>query len=143
MNKLIQNSTAEFLMFTSSVGEESIEVKVEDETAWLTQKLIAELFGKSVSTINEHIKNIYAEQELSESQMMKRFGNFEFAKKPTNSYSLDMITSVGYRVNSKRATQFRQWATRILKEFAIKGFVLGKKQFEVTDWRLKFWEVCI
>jgi len=130
MNKLIRNSTAEFLMFTSSAGENSIEVKVEDETVWLTQKLIAELFGKSVSTVNEHIKNIYAEQELAEAESMKKFGNSEFAKKPTNYYSLDMIISVGYRVNSKRATQFRQWATRVLKEFAIKGFVLDKKRLE-------------
>jgi len=130
MNKLIRNSTAEFLMFTSSAGEESIEVKIEDETVWLTQKLIAELFGKSASTVNEHIKNIYAEQELVEDDTMKKFGNSEFAKKPTNYYSLDMIISVGYRVNSKRATQFRQWATRVLKEFAIKGFVLDKKRLE-------------
>jgi len=130
MNKLIRNSTAEFLMFTSSAGEESIEVKVEDETVWLTQKLIAELFGKSASTVNEHIKNIYAEQELVEDDTMKKFGNSEFAKKPTNYYSLDIIISVGYRVNSKRATQFRQWATRVLKEFAIKGFVLDKKRLE-------------
>jgi len=130
MNKLIRNSTAEFLMFTASADEESIEVKVEDETVWLTQKLIAELFGKSVSTVNEHIKNIYAELELVEAETMKKFGNSEFAKKPTNYYNLDMIISVGYRVNSKRATQFRQWATRVLKEFAIKGFVLDKKRLE-------------
>lgn len=130
VNKLIRNSTAEFLMFTSSAGEESIEVKVEGETVWLTQTLMAELFGKSVSTVNEHIKNIYAEQELSEIQTMKKFGNSEFAKKPTNYYSLDMIISVGYRVNSRRATQFRQWATSVLKEFAIKGFVLDRKRLE-------------
>lgn len=117
-------------MFTSSAGEESIEVKIEDETVWLTQTLMAELFGKSVSTINEHIRNIYAEQELSEVQTMKKFGNSEFARKPTNYYSLDMIISVGYRVNSKRATQFRQWATSVLKEFAIKGFVLDRKRLE-------------
>jgi len=130
MNKLIRNSTAEFLIFTSAAGEESIEVKIEDETVWLTQKLIAELFAKSVSTINEHIKNIYAEQELLEAQTMKKFGNSEFARKPTNYYNLDIIISVGYRVNSKRATQFRQWATRVLKEFAVKGFVLDQKRLE-------------
>jgi len=130
MNKLIRNSTAEFLMFTATAGEDSIEVKVEGETVWLTQKLIGELFGKSVSTINEHIKHIYAEQELIEAETMKKFGNSEFAKKPTHYYNLDMIISVGYRVNSKRATQFRQWATRVLKEFAIKGFVLDKKRLE-------------
>jgi hypothetical protein len=126
----IRNSTAEFLIFTSQSGEDSIEVKVSDENVWLTQKLIAELFGKSVSTINEHIKNIYNDNELVEFLTMNKFGNSEFAKKPTNYYNLDMIISVGYRVNSKKATQFRQWATQVLKEFAIKGFVLDKKRLE-------------
>jgi hypothetical protein len=129
-NLKIRSSTAEFLIFTSQSGEDSIEVKVSDENVWLTQKLIAELFGKSVSTINEHIKNIYSDDELSESKTMNKFGISEFAKKPTNYYNLDMIISVGYRVNSKRATQFRQWATQVLKEFAIKGFVLDKKRLE-------------
>lgn len=73
MNKLIRNSTAEFLMFTSSAGEESIEVKVEDETVWLTQKLIAELFGKGRSTITEHLKNIFSEGELEENSVCRDF----------------------------------------------------------------------
>lgn len=132
MNKKlnIRNNTAEFLIFTSISGENSIEVKVHDENVWLTQKLIAELFGKSVSTINEHIKNIYTSNELDEADTLAKFGNSEFMQKPTNYYSLDMIISVGYRVNSKKATQFRQWATRVLKEFAIKGFVLDKPRLE-------------
>jgi len=130
MKKLIRNSTAEFLIFTAQSGDDSIEVRVEDETVWLTQKLIAELFGKSVSTINEHIKNIYSDAELNEAVTMRKFGNSEFSTKPTNFYNLDMIISVGYRVNSKRATQFRQWATRVLSEFAIKGFVLDNKRLE-------------
>jgi len=129
-NLKIRNSTAEFLIFTSQSGEDSIEVKVSDDNVWLTQKLIAELFDKSVSTINEHIKNIYSDNELIESETMNKFGNPEFSKKPTNYYNLDMIISVGYRVNSKKATQFRQWATQVLKEFAIKGFVLDKKRLE-------------
>ena len=130
MKKLIRNSTVEFLIFTSQAGDDSIEVRVEDETVWLTQKLIAELFGKSVSTINEHIKNIYKDAELSEATTLRKFGNSEFSTKPTNFYNLDMIISVGYRVNSKRATQFRQWATQVLREFAIKGFVLDNKRLE-------------
>jgi hypothetical protein len=129
-NLKIRNSTAEFLIFTSQNGEDSIEVKVSNDNVWLTQKLIAELFGKSVSTVNEHIKNIYSDNELIELETMNKFGNSEFAKKPTNYYNLDMIISVGYRVNSKKATQFRQWATQVLKEFAIKGFVLDKKRLE-------------
>ncbi len=130
MEKLIRNSTAEFLIFTSQAGEDSIEVRVEEDTVWLTQKLIAELFGKSVSTINEHIKNIYAEGELDEKTSLRKFGISEFSTKPTNFYNLDMIISVGYRVNSKRATQFRQWATQVLREFAIKGYVLDNNRLE-------------
>lgn len=130
MDKQIRNSTAEFLIFTSQNKEDSIEVKVFEESVWLTQNMIAQLFEKSVSTINEHIKNIYKEKELSEIDTIKKFGNSEFAKKPTNYYNLDLIISIGYRVNSKKATQFRQWATSVLKEFAIKGFVLDKKRLE-------------
>jgi len=82
-NLKIRNSTAEFLIFTSQRGEDSIEVKVADENVWLTQKPIAELFGKSTSSINEHIKNIYSDDELSELDSMNKFGNSEFAKKST------------------------------------------------------------
>ena len=82
-NLKIRNSTAEFLIFTSQSGADSIEVKVVDENVWLTQKLIAELFGKSTSSIDEHIKNIYSDDELSELDSMNKFGNSEFAKKST------------------------------------------------------------
>ena len=129
MKQFIRNSTVEFLIFTSQ-EEEGIEVRVYEETVWLTQKRIAELFEKSVSTVNEHIKNIYADDELEESTSLRKFGNSEFSTKPTNFYNLDMIISVGYRVNSKRATQFRQWATQILREFAIKGYVLDNQRLE-------------
>ncbi|MDF1878399.1 virulence RhuM family protein [Sulfurimonas sp. SAG-AH-194-C20] len=129
-NLKIRNSTAEFLMFTSDNKEDGIEVKIADENIWLTQKLIAQLFDKSVSTINEHLKNLYADEEILEHKTMKKFGNSEFAKKPTNYYNLEAIISVGYRVNSTKAMQFRQWATNILKEFSIKGFVLDNKRLE-------------
>ncbi len=132
MKKQIRNSTAEFLIFTSQAGENTIEVKVEDETVWLTQKLIAELFDKSVPTINEHLKNIFASEELEENAVVR---NFRITAKDgknyaTNFYNLDAIISVGYRVNSKKATQFRQWATSVLSEFAIKGYVLDNKRLE-------------
>ncbi len=130
MKKLIRNSTAEFLIFTSQRGEDSIEVRVKEGSIWLTQKLIAQLFGKSVSTINKHIKNIYAAAELEETGTLRKFGNSEFSTKLTNFYNLDLIISVGYRVNSVRATQFRQWATKVLKEFAIKGYVLDRSRLE-------------
>ena len=132
MKKLIRNSTAEFLIFTSQAGQESIEVRVEDETVWLTQKLIAELFAKGRSTITEHLKNIFDDHELEEDSVCREFRHTGSDGKIYNTkfYNLDAIISVGYRVNSKRATQFRQWATRVLSEFAIKGFVLDNKRLE-------------
>lgn len=131
-NLQIRNSTAEFLIFTSQAGENSIEVRVEDETIWLTQKFIAELFDKGRSTITEHLKNIFEEGELDENSVCREFRHTANDGKnyQTKYYNLDAIISVGYRVNSKKATQFRQWATRVLKEFAIKGFVIDKKRME-------------
>lgn len=128
----IRNSTAEFLIFTHQAGEASINVRYEDQTIWLTQKLIAALFGVSVPTINEHLKNIFATGELDEQAVIRKFRNTAADGKnyQTQHYNLDAIISVGYRVNSVRATQFRQWATQVLREFAIKGFVLDKKRLE-------------
>ncbi len=132
MKKLIRNSTAEFLIFTSQVGDDSIEVRVEDETVWLTQKLMAELFGVDVRTISEHLKNIFQSNELKDDSVIRKFRitAADGKKYLTQFYNLDAIISVGYRVNSKRATQFRQWATQVLREFAIKGFVLDNKRLE-------------
>ncbi len=133
--KLIRNSTAEFLMFTAQNAENSIEARYENETVWLTQKLMAELFDVDVSTINEHIKNIYRTEELDETSTIGKFpivqkeGNRN-VKRTVTFYNLDTIISVGYRVNSVRATQFRQWATKVLHEFAIKGYVLDNKRLE-------------
>ena len=132
-NKLIiHNSTAEFLIFTQQAGEGGIEVRYEDGSIWLTQKLMAELFNVDVRTISEHLKNIYASGELQEDSVIRKFRITASDGKNYNTlfYSLDAIISVGYRVNSTRATQFRQWATKFLKEFAIKGFVLDKKRLE-------------
>ncbi len=131
-NQLIRNSTAEFLIFTGQAGEQSIEARYEDETIWLSQKLMAELFGVSIPTINEHLKNIFASGELAPDSVIRKFritasdGKTYTAKH----YNLDAIISVGYRVNSVRATQFRQWATQVLREFAIKGYVLDRKRME-------------
>lgn len=132
-NKLtIRNSTAEFLIFTQQSGEDGIEVRYEEGTIWLTQKLIAELFDVTVPTINEHLKNIFESQELDQNSVIRKFLTTANDGKNYNTqyYNLDAIISVGYRVNSKRATQFRQWATQILSEFSIKGFVLDKKRLE-------------
>ncbi|TAN85266.1 MAG: cell filamentation protein Fic [Gallionella sp.] len=130
--KLIRNSTAEFLIFTAQAGEQSIEARYEDKTVWLTQKLMAELFAVDVRTVSEHLKNIFSSGELGEDSVVRKFritaadGKFY----ATNHYNLDAIISVGYRVNSVRATQFRQWATGVLREFAIKGYVLDRKRLE-------------
>jgi len=132
---LIRNSTAEFLIFTSTAGEESIEVRYEDETIWLSQKMMAALFDVKIPTINVHLKNIYESGELTRKATIRKFlivrteGNRDVSRN-LEYYSLDAIISVGYRINSKRATQFRQWATRVLREFAVKGYVLDKKRME-------------
>ena len=128
----IRNSTAEFLIFTSQAGEDGIEVRYQDETIWLTQKLMAELFDVGIPTINEHLKNILESGELQPDSVIRKFRITAADGKRYNTrfYNLDAIISVGYRVNSKRATQFRQWATRILREFAVKGYVLDRKRLE-------------
>jgi hypothetical protein len=128
----IRNSTAEFLIFTSQAGEHGIEVRIEDETVWLTQKLIAELFDVNVRTISEHLKNIFDSHELAPDSVIRKFRNTATDGKVyhTNFYNLDAIISVGYRVNSMRATQFRQWATGILRDFAIRGYVLDKERLK-------------
>ena len=139
---LQKNSTAEFLIFNSETESPSIEVRIEDETIWLTQKLMAELFDVSVPTVNEHLQKIYVSEEISKLATIRKFlivrieGEREISREIEH-YNLDAIIAVGYRVNSKRATQFRIWATRVLRDFIIKGFVLdderlkqGKKFFE-------------
>jgi len=134
-NLLIRNSTAEFLIFTAQDGEQNIEARYEDETVWLSQKLMAVLFDVDVRTVNEHLKNIYTQQELTPDATIRKFrivqkeGTRDVSRE-VDFYNLDAIISVGYRVNSVRATQFRQWATRVLREFAIKGYVLDKKRME-------------
>ncbi len=133
--RLIRNSTAEFLIFTGQAGEQSIEARYEDETVWLSQKLMATLFDVEVPTINEHLKNIYSSGELDREATLRKFrtvqteGNRQ-VERSIDFYNLDAIISVGYRVNSRRATQFRQWATQVLKEFAVKGYVLDRKRLE-------------
>jgi hypothetical protein len=128
----IRNSTAEFLIFTNQDGQDNIEVRIEDETIWLTQKLIATLFDVNVRTISEHLQNIFNSNELDENSVVRKFRTTASDGKNYNTqfYNLDAIISVGYRVNSKRATQFRQWATNILKNYATKGWVLDKERLK-------------
>lgn len=128
----IRNSTAEFLVFTSLAGENSIEVRYENETIWLSQKMLASLFECSTDNISLHFKNIFKEKELEENRVTEEFSTTasDGKKYKIKHYNLEAIISVGYRINSQRATQFRQWATQILREFAIKGYVLDKKRME-------------
>lgn len=131
----IRNSTAEFLIFTVQNDENSIEVMVRDETVWLTQKMIAALFEVEVNTINYHIKEIYKSGELPDNATIRKFRIVQTEGKrdvtrDVDFYNLDIIISVGYRVNSKRATQFRQWATSVLRDFAIRGYVLDKERLK-------------
>ena len=128
----IRNSTMEFLIFTKQARESTISVRYEEGSIWLTQKLMAELFEVRIPTINFHLKKIFESGELQESSVIRKFliTAADGKKYDTNFYNLDAIISIGYRVNSLRATQFRQWATQVLREFSVKGFVLDRKRLE-------------
>lgn len=123
---------SQILLYQTKDGQAKIEVKLQDETVWLNQAQMAELFQKTVPTINEHIKNVFKEGELAENSVIRKFRitaadgkNYE-----TSLYNLDMIISVGYRVNSLRGTQFRIWATQRLREYIVKGFVMDDERLE-------------
>ena len=128
----IRNSTAEFLIFTRQAGEDGIEVRVAEETVWLTQKLIGVLFDKGRSTIAEHLTNIFEAGELDEEAVCRDFRHTAEDGKEyvTKFYNLDAIIAVGFRVNSGRAIQFRQWATGVLRDYAIRGYVLDKERLK-------------
>ncbi len=118
-----------------------LEVNLKDETVWLTQAQMSELFKKAKSTINEHIRNIYKEGELKEEETMTKFGISEFADKPTNYYNLDMIISVGYRVKSQEGIIFRKWATKILKDYMLKGYAVNQKRLEYLEKTIKLIDI--
>ena len=122
--------TGEILIYENQDGNIKIDVRLAEENIWLTQDQMALLFGKAKSTINEHILNIYVENELIEEISIRKIGISDFSTKPTNHYNLDVIISVGYRVKSQQGTQFRIWATQRLKEYIIKGFSLNDDRFK-------------
>jgi len=134
-------NTGELLIYQNTDGNIKIDVRLEEETVWLTQDQMAVLFGKAKSTINEHIKNIFAEGELDEKVVVRKFrittqhgamvGKTQVVE--VNGYNLDVIISVGYRVKSPQGTQFRIWATQRLKEFIVKGFVLNDERFKTGN----------
>ena len=128
----IRNSTAEFLIFQIEGKEQGVEVYYKDNTVWCTQKAMGMLFDCSTDNIGLHLKNIFASGELQKDSVTEKISATASDGKNymTQFYNLDAVISVGYRVNSIRATQFRQWATSVLREFAIRGYVLDKKRME-------------
>lgn len=131
----IRNSTAEFLIFQTEGNEDGIQVVYKDETIWCTQKAMSALFDVGVPAINKHLNNLYLEGELhrdatvSKMEIVQTEGQRQVTRQ-TELYNLDAIISVGYRVNSIRATQFRQWCTYVLRQFTIRGYVIDKKRME-------------
>lgn len=132
---IIRNSTAEFLIFEKQAHADSIEVRYEDETLWLTQKMMATLFDVESNTITYHLQEVFKSGELDKESTARKFrvvqteGNRQVSREIEH-YNLDAVISVGYRVNSIRATQFRRWATQVLKQFAVTGYVIDRKRME-------------
>jgi len=126
---MIRNSTAEFLIFTKQSGGDGIEVRVANKNLWLTQKLLSKLYDIDRSVITKHLKNIFNENELEKETVCAIFAHTAEDGKDyqTEFYSLEAIIAVGYRVNSQKAIEFRQWATRVLKQFVTHGWVIHKE----------------
>lgn len=132
---IIRNSTAEFLIFEKQAHADSIEVRYEDETLWMTQKMMASLFEVNVPAISKHLQNIFNEGELAQESTVSKMETVQneggrSVTRMIDYYNLDAVISVGYRVNSIRATQFRRWATQVLKQFAVRGYVIDRKRME-------------
>jgi hypothetical protein len=128
----MENEERKFILYTAPTCEIRIDVYLQEDTVWLTQKAMAELFGVVKSTISEHITSIFDSQELNKNSVVRNFRTTASDGKNYNTkyYNLDVIISVGYRVNSTKATQFRIWATTTLKEYIIKGFVLDDNRLK-------------
>ena len=127
---LTKDTKGEIVIYQSEEGRVSVDVLFQDETVWLPIEQMSILFGKSRSTINEHILNIYKEGELSETDTVRKIGISDFSIKPTNFYNLDVVISVGYRVHSVQGTRFRQWATQRIHEYIIKGYTLDDERLK-------------
>ena len=126
------NERNNFIMYTTDDGQVDIEVRLEEENVWLTQKSMAELFDTTKQNISLHIKNIFEEKELEENSVVKECLTTAKDRKnyKTKFYNLDLIISVGYRVRSLRGTQFRIWANKLIKEYLIKGYNINVKRFK-------------
>ena len=128
----MNNEEKKYNLIKFEDGEVVLDVKISpnEDTLWLTQEQIALLFGKAKSTINEHIRNIL-KNELDETQVMRKFGKAELSSittKPIYYYNLDMILAIGYRVNSKKGIEFRRWASNVLKQYLLKGYVINEER---------------
>lgn len=135
----IRSSAAEYLTYVASVGDQqdSIEMRYEDENIWLTQKMMATLYGVGLPTINEHIKKIYSDCELEESATIRNFRIVQIEGsrqviRDTKHYNLQMIIAVGFKVNNERAVQFRKWANGIVKDYTIKGWVMDDERLKMV-----------
>lgn len=126
----LPTSAEPLLLYESQDGTIRLDARMDDETVWLSLDQMATLFGKSRTTVNEHVLHIYEEGELQEEQTKRKIGISDFSTKPTNFYNLDVIISVGYRVKSQQGTRFRQWATQRLREYLIKGFTLDDERLK-------------
>ena len=133
----IRSSAAEYLTYIASVGEQedSIEMRYEDENIWLTQKMMATLYGVDVRTISDHIKKVYSDSELEEIATIRKFRIVQIegsrqVQRETNHYNLQMIIAVGFKVNNERAVQFRKWANSIVKDYTIKGWVMDVERLK-------------
>lgn len=141
----MEENKSQIIIYQSESGETKLDVRFQDETVWLTQKLMAELFQTSVPNINMHLKNIFEEGELEEIRTIKEFlivqqeGNREVKRKQVF-YNLDAIISVGYRIKSHIATRFRQWATKHLREYIVKGFLLDDERLKNPDLPFDYFE---
>ena len=138
----IRQSVGEVVIYKSSQGETELAVKLKDETVWLTPVQMSKLFGKARPTILEHIKNVYSEAELESSSTCRKFRQVQFEGKRKiirniDHYNLDVIISVGYRVKSKRGTQFRIWANKVLKEYLVKGYALNEHMLKEQNEKVK------
>ena len=134
-NSQLSTNNSQIIIYQTESGETKLDVRLQDETVWLTQMQLCELFDKSKATVSEHIKHIFEEGELVEKSVVRNFRTTAQDGKlyNTNFYNLDVIISVGYRVKSKQGTQFRIWATQRLKEYIIKGFALNDDRFKTGN----------
>ena len=129
---IVRSSAAEYLTFIAASGQGGVEAIYADESIWLTQKMMAELYGVNVRTVNEHLKTIFADSELQEDSVIRKFRITAADGKNYNTlhYQLPTIIAVGYKVNSERAVQFRKWATVIIEEFTIKAYVMDDERIK-------------